>query len=358
MAIGIVRSRPALLRNAGAPRVWWKLLVVVCLVLSHAAPGASAEEGDASDVYMQGFRAFERGDQAGALGIWKPLAERGDPRAQFGLGLIYEVGFGSSGPDEEEALRWYRQAARQGLPAAQNNLGLMYAEGRAVTRDPVLAVTLWREAAEAGYGPAQFNLAMALQDGMGVGRNESEAKLWFERAKEKGITQAEAKRQLAQELPESSQASASADAREPEPAPPLQPRPSEPAVAAAPPPRPAAPAVAAAPPPRPAEPAVAAAPPPRPAAPAVESEALRSGFYVQLASVRSQEGAVLLGRDLSRSNADLLADLEPTVRTVDLGEKGVWHRVLFGPLPTRERAAGVCEALRAHGGDCLVAAQP
>jgi hypothetical protein len=180
---------------------------------------------------------------------------------------------------------------------------------------------------------------------MGVGRNESEAKLWFERAKEKGITQAEAKRQLAQELPESSQASASADAREQEPAPPLQPRP-------------AAPAVAAAPPPRPAAPAVAAAPPPRPAAPAVVSEAPRSGFYVQLASVRSQEGAVLLGRDLSRSNADLLADLEPTVRTVDLGEKGVWHRVLFGPLPTRERAAGVCEALRAHGGDCLVAAQP
>jgi TPR repeat protein len=324
-------------------------LVVVCLVLSHAAPGALAEEGDASDVYMQGFRAFERGDQAGALGIWKPLAERGDPRAQFGLGLIYEVGFGSSGPDEEEALRWYRQAARQGLPAAQNNLGLMYAEGRAVTRDPVLAVTLWREAAEAGYGPAQFNLAMALQDGLGVGRNEGEAQLWLERAKEQGITQAEARRQLGQDQPRIPQASGLSEVREAAPASPptqvLRP-PAEPERA----PAPQASARSA-----PDQAPPAPPPAPRPVAAAPPSS---NGFYVQLASVRSQEGAVLLGRDLSRSNADLLADLEPTVRTVDLGDKGVWHRVLFGPLPTRERAAGVCEGIRAHGGDCLVAAYP
>jgi cell division septation protein DedD len=227
----------------------------------------------------------------------------------------------------------------------------MYAEGRAVARDPVLAVTLWREAAEAGYGPAQFNLAMALQDGLGVGRNEGEAQLWLERAKEQGITQAEARRQLGQDQPEIPRASGPSEVREAAPA-------SSPTRVLRP---PAGPERAPAPAPQasarsaPREAPPAPPPAPRPVAAAPPSS---NGFYVQLASVRSQEGAVLLGRDLARSNPGFLADLEPTVRSVDLGDRGVWHRVLFGPLPTRERAAGICDGIRAHGRDCLVAAYP
>jgi len=172
--------------SAGARDVRALFLLLCPLVLY--GTGAWAEGTSADEAYTEASRAFGRGDYASALRLWTPLAERGDPRAQFGLGVIYESGPGGTPTDQEEALRWYRLAARQGIPQAQNNLAIMYAEGRVVSRDLALAVTLWRQAAEAGYGPAQRNLAVALEGGVGVERNPREAALWYQRAEDRGLT--------------------------------------------------------------------------------------------------------------------------------------------------------------------------
>jgi len=91
----------------------------------------------------------------------------------------------------------------------------------------------------------------------------------------------------------------------------------------------------------------AKAPPPTPSA--------SGSFYVQLASLRSQEEAARLGRDLAVRHADLLAGLEPSVRTIDLAGKGAWHRILFGPISSRDGAMRICAGVRARAGDCLVA---
>ncbi len=108
--------------------------------------------------FQSGCRAFDRGDYAGAREQWAPLAEQGDPEAQFRLGCLYAFGQGVP-EDYAFALRLYRLAAEQGDADAQNNLGGMYAEGLGVARDPVQAY-MWLElAAAAGLELARRNRA-------------------------------------------------------------------------------------------------------------------------------------------------------------------------------------------------------
>jgi TPR repeat protein len=65
-------------------------------------------------------------------------AERGDPEAEYKLGLAYDVGIGAP-QDLAQAAAWYSSAAEQGYAAAQFSLGLMYANGRGVPQDLVRA---------------------------------------------------------------------------------------------------------------------------------------------------------------------------------------------------------------------------
>ena len=60
-----------------------------------------------------GAGAYNRGDYAAALREWRPLAEQGNVDAQYGLGLIYDLGRDVP-EDNTEAVKWYRKAAEQG----------------------------------------------------------------------------------------------------------------------------------------------------------------------------------------------------------------------------------------------------
>ncbi|MEX2009835.1 MAG: hypothetical protein WEC41_06535, partial [Dongiaceae bacterium] len=125
----------------------WRALLFAGLALTLPTAPARAD-------YQAGLMAYDRADYAAALREWQPAAEAGEPRAQHGLGLLYELGRGVDRQDDAEAVRWYRAAAAQGLPAAQSNLGLMYAAGRGVARNLELAAALWRLAAAAGHSMA------------------------------------------------------------------------------------------------------------------------------------------------------------------------------------------------------------
>ena len=43
-----------------------------------------------------GIEAWQRADYAGAVAIWRPLAEKGDADAQFNLGQAYRLGLSTS----------------------------------------------------------------------------------------------------------------------------------------------------------------------------------------------------------------------------------------------------------------------
>ena len=132
----------------------------------------------------QGFEAVKKGDYQTALKLWKPLADQGDARAQYNLGLMYRNGNGIQ--DDVEAAKWFRKAAENGDIKAQHNLGMMYTYGEGVEQDYAEAVKWYRKAADKGYAMAQFNLGLMYHDGEGVKQNRTVAKEWFGKACDNG----------------------------------------------------------------------------------------------------------------------------------------------------------------------------
>jgi hypothetical protein len=86
-------------------------------------------------------------------------AKRGDARAQFNLGNMYNSGDGVP-EDDTEAVKWYRKAAEQGYAAAQFNLGNMYNSGDGVPEDNVVAYMWYNLAVAQGRGIAKKNRGM------------------------------------------------------------------------------------------------------------------------------------------------------------------------------------------------------
>jgi len=80
------------------------------------------------------FIAYDKGDYKTTLDELRPLAEQGDAKAQFYLGVMYTLGSGVL-KDDKEAVKWYRKAAEQGLADAQYNLSVSYGRGIGVTQD-------------------------------------------------------------------------------------------------------------------------------------------------------------------------------------------------------------------------------
>ena len=105
--------------------------------------------GPAWGDYQAGMDAYNRGDFKTALREWQPLAEQGDARGQFSLGLLYENGDGVT-RDYTKARQWYEKAAAQGDAKAQLYLGLQSSFGQGVPMDVVEAYMWYSLAAENG----------------------------------------------------------------------------------------------------------------------------------------------------------------------------------------------------------------
>jgi cell division protein FtsN len=78
------------------------------------------------------------------------------------------------------------------------------------------------------------------------------------------------------------------------------------------------------------------------------------GWVVQVSSQRSQSDAQASWNALKSRYASVLGNLDASIQSADLGEKGVYYRVRIGPWTDRAQAVEVCEALQAAGGDCFV----
>ena len=93
------------------------ILAAFLLVLIGATPSFA-------DPLEEGMAAYERGDFAIALRLFRPLAEQGHATGQFLLGGMYHQGFGVQ-QDYAEAEKWFRKAAEQGHADAQLGLAGM-----------------------------------------------------------------------------------------------------------------------------------------------------------------------------------------------------------------------------------------
>jgi len=131
------------------------LSLLLVLLAGVAAPALAAGPLE------NAFAAYIKGDYATALRLLTPLAEQGEPRAQAGLGLMYETGFGVK-QDYKTAAAWYQKAADQGNARAQYDLGSLYERGDGVKQDYVQALK-WYSLAVARFGPSQLEIASTVR---------------------------------------------------------------------------------------------------------------------------------------------------------------------------------------------------
>ena len=163
-------------------KMWKKSGVMALLLVAMAVtmPQARAD-------FKTGMIAYTIGNYEVAMKEWRPIAEAGDPTAQFYLGVMYAnnegVRFG-----EPMGMKWYRKAAEQGHADAQYNLGLMFNEGYGIPKNHKKAVEWWKKAAAQNHGKAMYNLAVSFYDGIGTIRNRDKAiELWMVAAKDHNI---------------------------------------------------------------------------------------------------------------------------------------------------------------------------
>ncbi|MEE2981104.1 MAG: SPOR domain-containing protein [Pseudomonadota bacterium] len=303
--------------------------------------------------YEAGASAFQSGDYVNALAAWRPLAEEGNARAQFGIAVIFEEG-GGVARDFAQAALWYREAANQGLVDAQFNLGNLYRRGQGVQKDARRAVFWYLKAATQGMAPAQYNLALSYETGSGAAQNYTVAAKWYRMAAEQGDVDAqiglaglyrfglgiEKDIDHARALFEMAAAQGDPRAR-------FHLEAMDAKMAAAP-PAPAAP-----------EPEPQVEPEPEPEVTATVStvapETIVEGFGVQLAAYRRLGGAEEAWAALQADHPDLLSDQDPAFYRTKLADgSGDVFRLVAGGFESKVAADDLCRRLKQRGIDCFV----
>ena len=134
--------------------------------------------------FQAGMDAYKRGEYAKAYREWLPLAEQGDAKAQYRLGLLSAGDRRGVAKDEAAMLMWVRRAADQDFSDAQWTLGNLYFYGpgghvKIVKKDFAEALRWYRKASEWGQAFAQERLGDMYLRGWGVEFDPPQAFVWF-----------------------------------------------------------------------------------------------------------------------------------------------------------------------------------
>jgi hypothetical protein len=239
-----------------------------------------------------GRAAIQAGEYPKAIQELQPLADKGDATAQY---LLAEIYYGGHGGSLSEAVKWMTASAEQGYAQAQARLGLMYATGKGVPLDNMTAYRWFVLAAQLAKPDTQKNLKTVSETNRDVVA--------------KRLTADERKR-----------AAAEVAAWKPGSTMPLGAQPVAPA----------------------------------PAATIGTIGQVIPGIRIQLAAVRKEAEAAPEWSRLQHVLGDAVAGLKLTVEAVDLGAKGIYHRIQAGPFNDKASAAAKCEAIQAMKQACIV----
>ncbi|MFZ2997748.1 SPOR domain-containing protein [Sphingobium sp.] len=296
-----------------------------------------------------GVDAWQQGDYARAINEWRPLAQKGDPDAQFNMGQAYKLGRGVQS-DLTVAMDWYRRAAVQGHLRAEDNLGLlMFQQG-----DRAGAMPYLDRAATRGEPRAQYIIGTALFNGDMIGKDWVRAYGLMTRASASGLTQASASlEQMDKYIPEDQRKQglamaanleqsqqrpqlASASATPTRPAPVRQPTPS----------RVSTPPAEVTPKPAPQVAVARPKPAPRPTATA-PVPAASGGWRVQLGAFGEDGRARSLWAQLKGRVSGLSAYQPYMIKA------GAVTRLQAGPVASSDEANRLCGRIKAAGADCI-----
>ena len=153
------------------------LITALLLFLSTSVCFASSESAE----YLIGKETADSGDYEKAFQIFQRAAQQGDAWSQFGAGVLYLKGQGTT-QDTATSTRWFQKAAKQGHAFAQFNLGNAYLHGRGVEPDQEQAAYWWLQAAEQGNQMAQNNLGTLLYFNVAMEQSKRLGMAWLEAA--------------------------------------------------------------------------------------------------------------------------------------------------------------------------------
>ena len=288
-------------------------------LIAAALLGATSSSVWAQTVH-DGIVRWQKADYSGAVAIWRPLAEKGDPDAAFDLGQAYRLGRGVP-TNLAAAQTWFERAAAKGHLDAQTTLGLMLFENG----DRIAGLRWLKQAAERGAPQALLIFGTALFNGDGVKQDPILGYAYVSRAAAQGLAPAQATlEQLNQILPLDQRKKALAIAMAKAKA---APPPTSKPIASVPKPKTAQ--LATAKPPKAA---------PSPASAGAASPTSASGAWrIQLGAFSQRGSAETLFKKLSGA----LAGHQPFYVAA-----GPVTRLQVGPYPSRAAAASACAALR------------
>ncbi len=140
--------------------------------------------------FIIGFTSYQEANYPAAIAMWQHLAQKGDVRSQYALGVMHELGQGVK-HDYSTAAKWYTQAAEQGYAMARNNLAMLYESAQGVPQDFAIAKKYYLLAAKQGLPSAQYNYALMHYEGAGIKQNYTIARQWLTQAAEQGFASAQ-----------------------------------------------------------------------------------------------------------------------------------------------------------------------
>jgi cell division septation protein DedD len=133
-----------------------------------------------------GVEAWQKGDHAGAVAIWRNLAEKGDADAAFNLGQAFRLGRGVPA-DSGQATRWFEAAANKGHVDSQVSLGLLLFD----SGERGAAMSWLRKAATKGEPRALLVVGTALFNGDGMKQDRVLGYAYVSRAAAQGLAPAQ-----------------------------------------------------------------------------------------------------------------------------------------------------------------------
>ncbi len=326
---------------------------------------------------------YNYGDFRSAIEQWEQLARMGNPDALFNLGQVYRMGNGVD-MDMAKVEYFYRRAAQGGHTEAQNNLATLYFFDEENTTRKGEALTWWRLAARNGHAQSQYMLAILHYNGELLPKDNIQAFAWVVLARDAGVEAAlAAERVMRRTLSANEMAQGrllskglvetpvntpdyNVNIQDPMGLMPTFPTVSEfptvtpPLVVDAPqtPPTPPSATMATRQPSAPPSPSSPSSPPvaQQVVQPIAELGGRISGWSLQMGSFRSVDNPNALANRMNREQPQLMSGLEVQVAEADLGERGIFYRLLIGSFPNKAAALAHCQQFKAVGYDCIAVA--
>jgi cell division septation protein DedD len=78
------------------------------------------------------------------------------------------------------------------------------------------------------------------------------------------------------------------------------------------------------------------------------------GYLIQIAAFKDEATAQSEAQGFKAKGGELLADTQQIIQRADLGEKGVYFRVQYGPFASKGAASARCADLKSRGLNCII----